>query len=90
MFLRFVSGRKRLPVSIKICRGPTGKSTSRKFADCTNAHIIGPRANALLPVAHTCFYQLILPDYSDEHIMARKLRYASYNCAGIDLDEQYL
>ena len=37
-----------------------------------------------LPVAHTCFFQLDLPNYSNDAVMAEKLRYAMYNCCSID------
>lgn len=59
-FLLFVSGLPQVPYSqprISVVRVP----------------LLGPAARAPLPVAHTCFRQLDLPDYDDADILASKL-----------------
>jgi len=39
-----------------------------------------------LPVAHTCFFTLDLPEYSCFEILKEKLSYAINNCIAIDAD----
>lgn len=48
------------------------------------------RAENGLPTAQTCFFQLRLPPYSSQEIMASQLRYAINNCHSIDLDNYML
>lgn len=43
-----------------------------------------------LPTAQTCFFQLRLPLYSSEEIMAERLRYSINNCRSIDMDNYML
>lgn len=43
-----------------------------------------------LPTAQTCFFQLRLPQYSSQEVMAEKLRYAINNCRSIDMDNYML
>lgn len=43
-----------------------------------------------LPTAQTCFFQLRLPPYSSQEIMAEKLRYSINNCRSIDMDNYML
>ena len=43
-----------------------------------------------LPTAQTCFFQLRLPPYTSQEIMAEKLRYSINNCRSIDLDNYML
>ena len=38
-----------------------------------------------LPKAHTCFNQLVIPEYSDPHILREKLIFAFENCSGFHL-----
>jgi hypothetical protein len=40
----------------------------------------------LLPEAHTCGFQLDLPEYSSERVLRTKLLYAITNCQDIDLE----
>ena len=68
--LRFVTGRSRLPVAQLVLQPME----------------VGGIADALLPVAHTCFFQLALPGYSSESVMKQKLLYAIHNCHAIDAD----
>ena len=39
-----------------------------------------------LPVSHTCFFQLDLPNYSSEEVMKKKLSIAMEFCGEIDGD----
>lgn len=43
-----------------------------------------------LPTAQTCFFQLRLPPYTTQEIMAEKLRYSINNCRSIDMDNYML
>ncbi|XP_071450243.1 probable E3 ubiquitin-protein ligase HERC1 [Hetaerina americana] len=77
LFMRFVSGRSRLPANLadlsqrfqvmKVDRTPDG-----------------------LPTAQTCFFQLRLPPYTSQEVMAERLRYAINNCRSIDMDNYML
>jgi E3 ubiquitin-protein ligase HERC1 len=48
------------------------------------------RAPDGLPTAQTCFFQLRLPPYSSQEVMAERLRYAINNCRSIDMDNYML
>ncbi|TSK72182.1 putative E3 ubiquitin-protein ligase HERC1 [Bagarius yarrelli] len=77
LFLRFVSGRSRLPSNpadimqkfqiIKVDRPVNG-----------------------LPTAQTCFFQLRLPPYTSQAVLAERLRYSIHNCPSIDMDNYML
>lgn len=43
-----------------------------------------------LPTAQTCFFQLRLPPYTSQEVMAEKLRYSINNCRSIDMDNYML
>uniref|UniRef100_A0A3Q4H8X0 HECT domain-containing protein n=1 Tax=Neolamprologus brichardi TaxID=32507 RepID=A0A3Q4H8X0_NEOBR len=43
-----------------------------------------------LPTSQTCFFQLRLPPYSSQAVMAERLRYAINNCRSIDMDNYML
>ena len=43
-----------------------------------------------LPTAQTCFFQLRLPQYSSQQILAERLRYAVRHCRSIDMDNYML
>lgn len=43
-----------------------------------------------LPTSQTCFFQLRLPPYSSQLVMAERLRYAINNCRSIDMDNYML
>eukprot|EP00753_Platysulcus_tardus_P001191 PLAT11143.2.p1 GENE.PLAT11143.2~~PLAT11143.2.p1 ORF type:complete len:4641 (+),score=2229.70 PLAT11143.2:24-13946(+) len=78
-FLRFVSGRNRLPVT-------------RQELERQNCHLtIGPLStdgspDSYLPLSHTCFFKIDLPAYTTASALAEKLRYAIENCGAIDTD----
>lgn len=43
-----------------------------------------------LPTAQTCFFQLRLPPYTTQEIMAERLKYSINNCRSIDMDNYML
>uniref|UniRef100_A0A8C1RPW7 E3 ubiquitin-protein ligase HERC1 n=1 Tax=Cyprinus carpio TaxID=7962 RepID=A0A8C1RPW7_CYPCA len=43
-----------------------------------------------LPTAQTCFFQLRLPPYTSQAILAERLRYSIHNCPSIDMDNYML
>ena len=69
MFLRFTWGRTRLPLN--------AAAFSQRFK--LQAFNKSP-PDQYFPVAHTCFFSLELPQYSNKEILRDKLRYAIYNC----------
>lgn len=73
----FVWGRSRLPVN--------KKGFERKFTIMANAKS-QRKPNAYLPVAHTCFFQLELPEYSTVDIMYERFTKACAFCKVIDGD----
>jgi len=73
MFLRFVWGRSRLPVS--------ESDWSQQFT----VHILRA-GDDKLPIAHTCFFSLELPNYSSYEILRKKIIFAIFNCMAIDVD----
>ncbi|XP_067888501.1 probable E3 ubiquitin-protein ligase HERC1 isoform X5 [Heterodontus francisci] len=77
LFLRFVSGRSRLPAN--------PADITQKFQI-----IKVDRPVDGLPTAQTCFFQLRLPPYSSQPVMAERLRYAIQNCRSIDMDNYML
>lgn len=74
LFLRFVSARTRLP------RGASQHLKIQSVAsDLANQ-------DALLPQAHTCFFSLQLPRYSNDQVLRERLTYAIHNCTEMDGD----
>ncbi|XP_050402259.2 probable E3 ubiquitin-protein ligase HERC1 [Patella vulgata] len=76
-FLRFISGRTRLPSN--------PADISQRFQIMTS-----DRGLNSLPTSQTCFFQLRLPMYSSRDILAEKLRYAINHCRSIDMDNYML
>ncbi|CAG9773088.1 unnamed protein product [Ceutorhynchus assimilis] len=76
-FMRFVSGRSRLPANLA--------DLSQRF----QVMKVDKAMNGL-PTAQTCFFQLRLPPYTSQEIMAEKLRYSINNCRSIDMDNYML
>ena len=72
-YLRFTWGRNRLPLSKE------GFKQKMKIAR-------GGRDNSL-PMSHTCFFKLDLPNYSSKEVMKQRISYAIYNCIAIDGDD---
>ncbi|XP_073791889.1 probable E3 ubiquitin-protein ligase HERC1 isoform X5 [Danio rerio] len=77
LFLRFVSGRSRLPSN--------PADITQKFQI-----IKVDRPVNGLPTAQTCFFQLRLPPYTSQAILAERLRYSIHNCPSIDMDNYML
>jgi len=76
--LQFVWGRSRLPNKID----DFDKKMSVLLLDHAQNN-----PNDYLPIAHTCFFQLDLPKYTNADIMYEKLIYAITHCGSIDTDE---
>ena len=78
-FLRFVWARSHLP--------PTAKEFKQKFKVQTLVGD-GPRNNPdkYLPKAHTCFFSINLPSYTNKEVFREKLLFAIYNCLEMDAD----
>lgn len=51
---------------------------------------LSPQPYDSLPTSQTCFFQLRLPPYSSQLVMAERLRYAINNCRSIDMDNYML
>ncbi|KAJ7425197.1 hypothetical protein WISP_24460 [Willisornis vidua] len=77
LFMRFVSGRSRLPANTA--------DISQRFQIMKV-----DRPYDSLPTSQTCFFQLRLPPYSSQLMMAERLRYAINNCRSIDMDNYML
>ncbi|XP_028981614.2 probable E3 ubiquitin-protein ligase HERC1 isoform X4 [Esox lucius] len=77
LFMRFVSGRSRLPANTA--------DISQRFQIMKV-----DRPHDSLPTSQTCFFQLRLPPYSSQAVMAERLRYAINNCRSIDMDNYML
>ncbi|TNV74890.1 hypothetical protein FGO68_gene13970 [Halteria grandinella] len=73
-YLKFVWGRSRLPVNLD---GLNRKHCIEYFKS---------RAKDSLPISHTCFFRIDLPDYSSEEILRKRLLYAIEYCGDIDAD----
>uniref|UniRef100_A0A672ZRY5 HECT-type E3 ubiquitin transferase n=1 Tax=Sphaeramia orbicularis TaxID=375764 RepID=A0A672ZRY5_9TELE len=77
LFLRFVSGRSRLPSN--------PADITQKFQIIKVDRPING-----LPTAQTCFFLLRLPPYTSQAILAERLRYSIHNCPSIDMDNYML
>ncbi|CAH1796720.1 unnamed protein product [Owenia fusiformis] len=77
LFMRFVSGRSRLPVN--------PSDIAQRFQIMRVDKAIDS-----LPTSQTCFFQLRLPPYSSKSKMADRMRYAINNCRSIDMDNYML
>lgn len=76
MYLRFVWGRSRLPLTA------AGFTRKHKIS-----YLLKDRPDSYLPVAHTCFLSLDLPRYSSKTVLREKLLYAITHCQAIDADD---
>ena len=75
MYLRFVWGRSRLPL------------TSKDFQMQHRVEILyHAHPDIALPQSHTCFFSLEIPKYSTYEILKEKLKYAITHCQAIDTD----
>jgi len=74
--VRFAWGRSRLPL------------TAAAFTQRFKIQGFGRSpADSYFPVAHTCFFSLELPPYTNLEVCKQKLRYAIFNCEAIDGDD---
>jgi len=75
LFLRFTWGRSRLPLY------------SDQFTqEFKISKMFSEQPDKTLPLSHTCFFELELPEYSTFDIMKEKLLYAVTECEAIDTD----
>jgi len=77
LFLKFVSGRSRLPVN--------PNDLAQKFQIMK----VDKDPNSL-PTAQTCFFQLRLPPYVEKRVLRDRLLYAIQHCRAIDMDNYML
>ena len=73
LFCRFAWGRSRIP---------EGGRGVKLIVESVQSH---GDPDTRLPVAHTCFFQIDLPRYSNKEALKEKLLYAIYNCGDLDL-----
>eukprot|EP00602_Paraphysomonas_sp_CaronLab_P011304 CAMPEP_0185039532 /NCGR_PEP_ID=MMETSP1103-20130426/36457_1 /TAXON_ID=36769 /ORGANISM="Paraphysomonas bandaiensis, Strain Caron Lab Isolate" /LENGTH=1230 /DNA_ID=CAMNT_0027578455 /DNA_START=47 /DNA_END=3739 /DNA_ORIENTATION=- len=71
-FMVFVTGSASLPSS---------SSTGDEFT----INVRGQRSSSALPIAHTCFFHLDIPDYPDKDTLQRKLIYAFQNACTFEI-----
>jgi hypothetical protein len=82
MFLRFVSGRSRLPRA-------QPSSASEQCIHIIKSDVPSQSSpDSYLPKAHTCFFQLELPAYSSAEVCRQRLLYAICNCQEVDGEHQ--
>ncbi|ORM39580.1 putative E3 ubiquitin-protein ligase protein [Babesia sp. Xinjiang] len=77
LFLRFVSGRSRLP--------PAQFEWSM-YVEYEQQRDDDEDTDSRLPTSATCSFRLLLPKYSSKEIMYQRLSYAVRHCMAIDLD----
>ena len=83
MFLRFVSGRSRLP------RAQSSSGSQEQCIHIIKSEVPSQRSpDSYLPKAHTCFFQLELPAYSCAQVCRQRLLYAISNCQEVDGENQ--
>ncbi|KAL6048683.1 Ovarian tumor-like cysteine protease [Balamuthia mandrillaris] len=73
LFLRFASGRERLPTD------------ESQWRDCLTIAKLYDSDDAL-PQSATCFFTVKLPNYTSKEIMKKRILLAISNCASIDTD----
>jgi hypothetical protein len=78
-YLKFIWGRSRLPLSLG------GFKTKMKITKYSISK--SKNADKYLPIAHTCFFSIDIPNYSSKEILRDKLSYAIFNCEAIDGDD---
>ena len=74
LYLKFVSGRTRLPDARSINFVHKIQKLNKRNPD------------SYMPISTTCYFTLALPNYSSYEILRDKLRYAIHNCNSIDAD----
>eukprot|EP01130_Rhizamoeba_saxonica_P016883 TRINITY_DN7896_c0_g1_i1.p1 TRINITY_DN7896_c0_g1~~TRINITY_DN7896_c0_g1_i1.p1 ORF type:complete len:901 (+),score=202.86 TRINITY_DN7896_c0_g1_i1:271-2703(+) len=77
LFLRFVWGRTRLPLTVS--------GFEKRF---TIEQSLRTPTESVLPEACTCFFKLKLPPYQSYETLNEKMMYAIRNCVAIDADSE--
>jgi hypothetical protein len=80
LFLTFVWGRNRLPLTEQ-----DWGDTVMRVHELNTSNLRGT-ADQHFPVAHTCFFSIEWPKYSNASIARERLLYAILNCRSIDAD----
>jgi hypothetical protein len=75
LFLKFVWGRSRLPVTEEAFSNPM----KIQKLDRSNP-------DSVLPLSHTCFFSIEIPAYTSKQILKEKLLYSILHCRAIDTD----
>jgi len=83
LFLQFVWGRNRLPATAVGFGRDLFKISDHTSSVTTNKH------DNYMPVAHTCFFAMELPRYTNERTMREKILYAINNCNTNDIDHTH-
>ncbi|EAN95470.1 hypothetical protein, conserved [Trypanosoma cruzi] len=98
LFMRFVSGRERLPsgVRLKLMPDANSRPLRRETSQNSGAHsndgnggvkaLVDTFDDNRLPHASTCFYWLSIPRYSSVEVMRERLLFAIQQCLDIDAD----
>merc|ERR1712232_1041031 len=71
-FLHFVWGRSRLPQEGSVLWGGGMKIHRLWESNC-------------LPHAHTCFFQIDLPEYETQELLIERVLFAARNCVSLDI-----
>ena len=74
LYLKFVWGRTRLPIDL------TNLANKHQLRLFPNLNKTG------FPIAHTCFFQLDIPEYPDDDICYTKFVQAITMCGTVDID----
>jgi len=77
LFLKFVWGRSRLPTKMNEFESKFKISCMMRARHCPDKY---------LPVSHTCFFSIELPEYSCLEVMVERCLYAITHCVTIDAD----
>jgi hypothetical protein len=80
-FLIFCTGSPSLPPEAS---SASSSSSSSRSSSKFEIGVQYQRRSEALPVAHTCFLKLDLPDYADEATLAAKLMKAIQECGTFD------
>jgi len=75
-FLKFVWGRSRLPVR--------AQDFETRFKITASARVLANPDN-YMPVAHTCFFSIEMPAYTNIDIMHKRLMYAMTHCDSFEI-----
>lgn len=72
--MKFVWGRTRLPIDLQ--------NLSYKH----EIRFMGHMRKDSLPISHTCFFQLDLPEYDNDDICYKRFQQAVTMCGSVDID----